>query len=118
MRRLHNRVFIAGLRGAIRGFRQDTLQSGEILRDHFADSFRSSFLRILASDSVIGGFLYYILHLIRFFGRFYRKKIIYRRWHKKYRFLKGFLNNDPPENISTSTKGRDSLWSSNGSISM
>ncbi len=100
MRRLHGRVFIAGVRGAITGFRQDTLQAGCVLRDHFKDSFRSSFLHMLASDSLIGGFLRSISRLVRFVRRFYRKKTIPTYWKRKYRFLKDFLNSDLQKIVS------------------
>ena len=92
MGRLHERVFMAGIRGAITGFRQDTLQAAEVLRNHFKDTFRSSFLHMLASDLLIGGFLGFILRSIRFIRRFCRrKKAMYNQWQRKYGYLKGLF---------------------------
>lgn len=96
MIRLRNRVFMAGVRGALNGFKQDALQAGEILRDHFKDSLRTSLLQMLTSDSLIEAFLYYVLCVIRFIRRLYRKKTIPFRWQQKYRYLKDFLNNHLP----------------------
>ena len=87
-KRLRDRVFIAGTRAAIIGLKEDASQASDILRNYFDNSFQSSFLRMLASDSLNGRFLRSLLRSATFVRRVCRKKIIPAYWQIKYRFLK------------------------------
>ena len=91
IKRFRNRIFVSGIRGALNGFKEDTLQVSEILRNHFGSHLQASFFYILGKNSFLGSFLRSILHIVRFIRRFYRKKTIPIYWQSKYGNLENYI---------------------------